>query len=244
MKRLFDLVFSLIGIVLTSPFLFIILVMVWNKDKSNPLYIANRVGVNGKEFKMFKVRTMVINADSNLVDSTSINDPRITQIGSFIRKYKIDELPQLINIFLGNMSFVGPRPSVKRDTDLYTKMERNIFKIKPGITDFASIVFSDESIILEGSSDPDLRYHQLIRPRKNKLALFYLMKNNLFMDVLLILITLFSLISRKKSLKMLCTLLKINGASKEIVDIASRKFPLVPESPPGSNKITKSRRIS
>ena len=123
-------------------------------------------------------------------------------------------------------------------------MERNIFNIKPGITDFASIVFSDESIILEGSSAPDLPYHQLIRPRKNKLALFYLMKNNLFMDVLLILITLFSLISRKKSLKILCTLLKINGASKEIVDIASRKFPLVPESPPGSNKITKSRRIS
>ena len=238
MKRLFDLVFSLIGILLTSPFLFIILVMVWNKDKSNPLYIANRVGINGTEFKMLKVRTMVINADSNSVDSTSINDPRITQIGAFIRKYKIDELPQLINIFLGNMSFVGPRPSVKRDTDLYTKMERNIFKIKPGITDFASIVFSDESMILEGASDPDLTYHQLIRPRKNKLALFYLMKNNLLMDILLI------LISRKKSLKMLCSLLKKNGASKEIIDIASRKFPLVPESPPGSDMITKSRKIN
>ena len=95
MKRLFDLVFSLIGIVLTSPFLFIVLVMVWNKDKSNPLYIANRVGVNGKEFKMFKVRTMVINADSNSVDSTSINYPRITQIGSFIRKYS-----QIVRIYL------------------------------------------------------------------------------------------------------------------------------------------------
>ena len=113
MKRLFDIVFFFYRHLLTSPILLIILLMVWSKDKSNPLYIANRVGINGKEFKMFKVRTMIINADSNLVDSTSINDPRITQIGAFIRKYKIDELPQLINIFLGNMSFVGPRPSVK-----------------------------------------------------------------------------------------------------------------------------------
>ena len=243
MKRAFDLVFSLFGIVLTFPFIIIILILVWNKDKANPFYIANRVGINGREFKMLKVRTMVVNADSNLVDSTSINDPRITKIGLIIRKYKIDELPQLINIFLGDMSFVGPRPSVKRDTDLYTKLEKNIFKIKPGITDFASIVFSDESIILADYTDTDLSYHQLIRPRKNRLALFYLRKKNLLMDICLILITLISLISRKKSLILLSILLKKFGASKGLIDIALRKSPLVPISPPGSDMITKSRKV-
>ena len=141
MKRFFDIFFSIFGILIISPFLFIILFMVWKKDKSNPLYIAKRVGKNGKEFNLIKIRTMIINADKNNVDSTSVNDKRITKIGSRIRKYKIDELPQLFNIFLGHMSFVGPRPNVRRETNLYTDVESKLLKIKPGITDFASIIF-------------------------------------------------------------------------------------------------------
>ena len=171
---------------------------------------------------MIKIRTMVVNADLSGVDSTSDNDPRITRIGSLIRKYKIDELPQLFNILIGDMSFVGPRPNVKRDTDLYTNLELKLLSIKPGLTDFASIVFSDESTILADSTDPDLTYHQLIRPDKSRLGLFYVKKNNIFMDIQIILITIFSLFSRRISLKLLCLLLSNFGASKELVHIASR----------------------
>ena len=241
MKRLFDIVVSFLSIIITSPLIAFFLYLVWSKDKENPLYVAKRVGVNGHEFKMIKIRTMKINADKNGVDSTSLNDPRITSIGSFIRKYKIDELPQFINIFLGDMSLVGPRPNVKRETDLYTDVEKNLLKIKPGLTDFASIVFSDESIILADALDPDITYHQLIRPGKSRLGLFYVRNNGIFMDILLILITLLSLISRKISLKILCILLENYGATRELIDIASRKFPLVPKSPPGTDLITISR---
>ena len=243
MKRLFDIVFSLLGLLITTPIIAIFLYLVWSKDKSNPFYIAKRVGVNGNTFKMIKIRTMKVNADKSGVDSTSLNDPRITKIGSTIRKFKIDELPQLINILLGEMSLVGPRPGVKRDTDLYTKVENKLLTIKPGLTDFASIVFSDESTILSDSLDPDLSYHQLIRPGKSRLGLFYVRKNDIFMDISLILITLLSLISRNISLKVLCFLLKKYGASKELIDIASRKFSLIPNPPPGTNLITKSRDI-
>ena len=241
MKRLFDIILSLFGLILTFPFQLIFLFLVWKEDKYNPFYIAKRVGINGNIFQMIKIRTMIVNADFNGVDSTSDNDPRITRIGSLIRKYKIDELPQLFNILIGDMSFVGPRPGVKRDTDLYTKLESKLLSIKPGLTDFASIVFSDESTILANSHDPDLAYHQLIRPDKSRLGLFYVKKNNIIMDIQIILITIFSLVSRKISLKLLCLLLSYFGASKDLVDIASRRSTLVPKSPPGSNMITKSR---
>ncbi len=241
MKRLFDIIFALVGLIMTCPLQLIFLFLVWKEDKYNPFYVAKRVGINGNIFKMIKIRTMIFNAELNGVDSTSANDPRITRIGSLIRKYKIDELPQLFNILIGDMSFVGPRPGVKRDTDLYTKLELKLLSIKPGLTDFASIVFSDESDILANSDDPDLKYHQLIRPDKSRLGLFYVKKNNILMDIQIILITIFSLISRKRSLKLLCLLLSKFGASKELVDIASRRSTLVPKSPPGSDMITKSR---
>ena len=241
MKRLFDIIFALVGIIFTCPLQLIFLFLVWEEDKYNPFYIAKRVGKNGNIFKMIKIRTMIVNADLNGVDSTSANDPRITRIGSLIRKYKIDELPQLFNILIGDMSFVGPRPSVKRDTDLYTKLELKLLSIKPGLTDFASIVFSDESNILADSKDPDLTYHQLIRPDKSRLGLFYVKKNNVLMDIQIILITILSLFSRRRSLRLLCLLLSDFGAPKDLVEIASRRFTLVPKSPPGSDMITKSR---
>ena len=240
-KRMFDIFFSVIGIFLTLPLLTIVLFLVWRNDKSNPLYIAKRVGLKGKEFKMLKVRTMIVNADKTGVDSTSANDSRITKIGSIIRKFKIDELPQLVNILLGQMSFVGPRPSVQRDVNLYSELELKLLLIKPGITDFASIVFSDESDILSDSVDPDLDYHQLIRPGKNKLGLFYLNRNNIFIDICIILITLVTVTSRKIALSLVCFLLIKIGAKKELVDIASRRKPLYPNPPPGSDMITKSR---
>ena len=241
MKRLFDIFFSMLGLLITFPIILIILYFVWKKDRFNPFYIAKRVGKNNKEFKLIKIRTMVINADKNKVDSTSINDSRITKIGAFIRKYKIDELPQLFNIFKGDMSFVGPRPNIKRETELYTDMESKLLKIKPGLTDFSSIVFSDEANILKNSLDPNIDYNQLIRPGKSKLGLFYIFNNNLLIDLITILITMISLFSRRTSLNLLVFLLSKLNAPKELLDIASRKKPLVPTPPPGSNKIIYSR---
>ena len=121
---------------------------------------------------MYKLRTMIINADSTGVDSTSSNDNRITSVGKFIRKFKIDEISQLINVLLGDMSLVGPRPNVLREILMYTDLEKELLTVKPGITDFASIVFSDEGEILSDSDDPDIDYNQLIRPGKGYLGNF------------------------------------------------------------------------
>ena len=140
-KRLFDLLLSFLGLSLLMPLLLIVLFIVWVQDFHNPFYVAPRVGINGKTFKMIKIRSMIIGADSTGVDSTKSDDQRITLIGKFIRKFKIDEVSQLLNVLFGSMSLVGPRPNVKRETDLYTDLEKKLLSIKPGITDIASIVF-------------------------------------------------------------------------------------------------------
>ena len=219
------------------------MLLIWKEDKNSPFFIANRVGRRGKIFKMIKLRSMIINAHKTGVDSTSANDVRITNIGKFIRKFKLDELSQLWNVLLGDMSFVGPRPNVKNETDLYTEIEKGLLSIKPGITDFSSIVFADESEILKDYDDPDLAYNQLIRPGKSKLGLFYVKKRNLLIDIFLILATLLGFLSRKLSLNFLTFLLNILGAPKELVILASRKENLKPSPPPGTNKIVKSRNI-
>ena len=219
------------------------MLLIWKEDKNSPFFIAKRVGRRGKIFKMIKLRSMIINADKTGVDSTSANDLRITRIGKFIRRFKLDELSQLWNVLIGNMSFVGPRPNVKNETDLYTEIEKGLLSIKPGITDFSSIVFADESEILKDYDDPDLAYNQLIRPGKSKLGLFYVKKRNLLIDIFLILATLLGFFSRKLSLNFLTYLLNILGAPKELVILASRKENLKPSPPPGSNKIVKSRNI-
>ena len=130
---------------------------------------------------MIKIRSMKVNADLSGVDSTANDDSRITLVGKIIRKFKIDELAQLINVFLGQMSFVGPRPNVERETSLYTTEEKKLLNLKPGITDISSIVFSDEGDILEGRDDPDITYNQLIRPGKSKLGIFYIENSNIFL---------------------------------------------------------------
>ena len=159
---MFDIIVSFFSLLFISPILLIFMYLVYRQDKHSPFYIAPRVGRNGTMFKMVKLRSMSINADKSGVDSTSLDDVRITTVGHKIRKYKLDEFTQLWNVLIGDMSLVGPRPNVKRDTDLYTHVERKLLSIRPGITDFSSIVFSDEGEILEGKNDPDLSYNQLI----------------------------------------------------------------------------------
>ena len=241
MKRVFDLILSFSGIILLFPIIIIACFGIYLQDQSSPFYIAKRIGKNNKNFNMIKLRSMIVNAEKNKVDSTSSNDPRITKIGRFIRKLKLDELSQLFNVFIGEMSLVGPRPNVKRETDLYTRVEKNLLRVKPGITDFASIIFSDESEILKNVDDPDISYNQLIRPWKSRLGLFYIKKQSIQLDILIIICTILSFFSREISLILINrTLIRLN-APKDLCKLSLRKDKLKPTPPPGSNEIVLTR---
>ena len=243
-KTIFDFIFSVILLGVFSPILILFSVLIWKQDFGNPFYIAPRVGKNGHLFKMIKFRSMIIGADKNKVDSTSSDDNRITKLGKFIRKYKIDEIPNLFNIIMGEMSFVGPRPNVKRETDMYTNEEKALLIMKPGITDLSSIVFSDEGDILKNSKDPDLDYNQLIRPWKSRLGLYYINKNNFLLDIKIIFLTIISLFNKSYSLDKIQTLLNKNAkfADKELLKIVKREIPLYAYPPPGMKEIIKSRK--
>ena len=241
MKRVFDLIFSLLGLILLFPIITIASFSIYLQDQHSPFYIAKRTGRNNKIFNMIKLRSMIVNAENNKVDSTSSNDPRITKIGKFIRKLKLDELSQLFNVFIGEMSLVGPRPNVRRETDLYTKVEKNLLKVKPGITDFASIIFSDESEILKNVDDPDISYNQLIRPWKSRLGLFYIKKQSIQVDILIIIFTVLSFFSRKISLILVNKTLKKLDAPQDLCNFSLRKDKLKPTPPPGSNEIVFTR---
>jgi lipopolysaccharide/colanic/teichoic acid biosynthesis glycosyltransferase len=241
MKRIIDFILSLIGLVLASPILLPTIFLVWIQDWHSPFYIAPRVGKNEKPFKMLKLRSMIINADKSGVDSTSSNDNRITGVGKFIRKYKLDELSQLWNVLIGDMSLVGPRPNVKRETDLYTVQEKKLLTVKPGITDFSSIVFSDEGDILKDQIDPDIAYNQLIRPGKSMLGIFYIKNQNVILDLRLIFLTAVAILSKDNALKRVVSILKNMKADDILIEISSRQKNLVPMPPPGSNSIVTNR---
>lgn len=190
MKRIFDVFFSIVSLTLTSPIIIIISLIIWFYDFGPIFYMAPRVGKNGKIFKMFKFRSMVINADKIGASSTTKSDKRITPIGRFVRNYKLDEIPQFINVFIGQMSVVGPRPEVKYFTDMFTEKEKAILSVKPGITDWASIWNSDEGKILEGAEDPDKAYKELIWPEKKRLQLKYIENHSFWTDIKIIFLTL------------------------------------------------------
>lgn len=241
MKRIFDVFVSGLGLLAASPVLLPVMFLVWKQDRHSPFYIALRTGQHDIPFNMIKLRSMVMNADSSGVDSTGANDRRITPVGHFIRRYKLDELSQLWNVLKGDMSMVGPRPNVKRETDLYTPAERGLLTVRPGITDFASIVFSDEGDILKDQEDPDIAYNQLIRPGKSKLGLFYIEHRSTWLDIRLCWYTAVAILSRERALAAVQGLLRSLGASEELLSIAARKQPLVPTSPPGGDRIVTSR---
>jgi lipopolysaccharide/colanic/teichoic acid biosynthesis glycosyltransferase len=215
---------------------------VWSNDKKSPFYIPPRVGKKGTIFYMVKLRSMVVNADKAGIDSTSNNDLRITPIGQIIRRYKLDELTQLWNVLRGDMSLVGPRPNVKAEVDLYTSVEKELLSVKPGITDFSSIVFSDEGKILENKEDPDLAYNQLIRPWKSRLGLIYIKQQSILLDVEIIIYTLVVLISKRTALNWVSRKLTNLGVDQNLVNISKREIELFPYPPPGSDFIVISRK--
>jgi len=236
-KRLVDILASFFGLLITSPVLLPVMFLVWKEDKRSPFYIAPRSGRNGEIFKMVKLRSMVVDADKSGVNSTSGNDMRITPIGHKIRKYKLDELVQLWNVLIGDMSLVGPRPNVKSETDLYTDIEKKLLLIRPGITDFSSIVFSDEGEILKDEEDPDLSYNRLIRPWKSRLGLIYIENQSFLLDLQLIIYTVVAIISKPKALLWVEKKLNDFNADKEVVKISKRKVGLYPYPPPGSDSV-------
>ncbi len=241
MKRILDLVVSILGLLVASPLLITVTFLVWLQDRHSPFYIASRVGKDEKLFRMVKLRSMIVNADKNGVDSTGSNDTRITPIGHFIRDYKLDELTQLWNVFLGDMSLVGPRPNVKSETDLYTDAEKKLLSVRPGITDFSSIVFSDEGEILADKQDPDLSYNQLIRPWKSRLGIIYIENRTILLDFSLILYTVVAIISKKIALSWVIDRLTDLNVNEELITVSKRETELYPSPPPGSSLIVTER---
>lgn len=241
LKRLMDIVISGIALLVLSPVLAIAFIAVWQQDYHSPIYSAPRVGLGEKLFKMFKTRSMIINADKSGVDSTGAADRRITPIGQFIRRYKLDELPQLWNVFWGDMSLVGPRPNVKRETDLYSPEEKVLLTVRPGITDFASIVFSDEGEILKDEADPDLAYNQLIRPWKSRLGLFYIKHKSVALDFKLLVFTAVAIVSRNVALKGVNRILIDLNADQQLCRVSLRQDRLSPTPPPGMSEVVAQR---
>jgi lipopolysaccharide/colanic/teichoic acid biosynthesis glycosyltransferase len=242
MKRLLDVVASAGGLLFFAPVLWVFIVLIWLQDRAFPFYIAVRVGRKGKPFRMVKLRSMIVGADRSGVDSTAAEDQRITWVGRIIRKYKLDELSQLWNVLRGDMSLVGPRPNVPREVALYTGEERRLLGVRPGITDFSSIVFSDEGEVLAGSDDPDLKYHQIIRPWKSRLGLLYVERRTFFVDLRIIWLTVVAIFSRERALNGLQRVLARVGADAQLRDAASRRKPLRAYPPPGAEDVV-ARRI-
>jgi lipopolysaccharide/colanic/teichoic acid biosynthesis glycosyltransferase len=193
-KRVFDLIISALGIIALLPVLAVIALAVKKEDRGPVLYNGLRIGFNGKPFRMHKFRTMVLNADKIGGSSSADDDPRITRTGKKLRKYKLDELPQLFNVLKGEMSFVGPRPEVPFYVNMFTEQEKQILTVRPGITDWASLWNSDEGSILAGSPDPEKTYLEKIRPEKIKLQLKYVQERSLFTDFTIIIKTLLKII--------------------------------------------------
>lgn len=172
--RIIDVIVSLGALLMLSPVLLVIAVWVIINDGWPVFYKQVRVGRGGKDFYMYKFRSMRKDADKGSLITIGGRDPRVTQSGYYLRKYKLDELPQLINVLKGDMSVVGPRPEVRRYVDLYTEEQRRVLEVRPGITDYASIEYMDENVLLEKSTDPDRTYIEEIMPAKIQLNMKYI----------------------------------------------------------------------
>lgn len=193
-KRLFDLVVSSVAIVLLSPVFLLIAILIKLDSKGPVFFLQSRVGKDEKIFQIFKFRTMVVDAEKLGKQITVGRDPRITRVGHFLRKYKIDELPQLFNVFNGTMSFVGPRPEVPRYTALYNSEQREVLRVRPGITDLASIKYRDENEVLAQSDNPEKTYIEEVMVDKLQLNLDYIRNRSFWVDIKIIFQTIYKIV--------------------------------------------------
>lgn len=238
-----DKLITVFVLVLASPVLIPVLILVWLQDRESPIYIGQRVAQNGVgTFGMRKVRSMVANADKSGLASTSSQDNRITPIGRFVRRAKIDELGQLFNVLGGEMSLVGPRPQVEHDVNLYTDVEKTLLTVRPGITDLASIVFSDEGDILAPFKDPDLAYNQRIRPWKSRLAMVWVHNQSVSLYFRCLYLTFLAVVNKPRARDGVVATLKKLNADVELIRIAKRDAPLEPSAPPGTTEIFQGRQ--
>jgi lipopolysaccharide/colanic/teichoic acid biosynthesis glycosyltransferase len=200
MKRLFDLIFSLTGLIILSPLFLLMALIIAATSPGGVFFRGVRVGQNGKPFRIFKFRSMVKDAEGRGKWNVGNHDPRITPVGRFLRNTKMDEIPQLINVLIGDMSFVGPRPELQFYVDMYTEKEKPILDLKPGITDWASITHFDQFEQFTKAFDPDETYLKYIRPLKLKLQLFYRNHNSFGNDIKILIWTIYKIITRTEKL--------------------------------------------
>ena len=195
LKRIFDIICSFIGLIILSPLFIIICLLVGLTSRGGIFYLQTRVGKNNKDFKLFKFRTMFTDSDKKGLLTVGGRDPRITSIGYYLRKYKLDELPQLLNVFFGSMSLVGPRPEVRKYVDLYNADQKKVLLVKPGITDYASLEYFSENELLAKSSKPEETYINEIMPAKLELNKKYIFEHSLLTDIKIIFKTLKKIVS-------------------------------------------------
>ena len=193
-KRLFDIIFSTLGIIILSPIFLLLWFTIKIESHGPALFMQTRVGKNNKDFKLIKFRSMYLNSESFGQLTVGMRDPRITNVGYTLRKYKLDELPQLLNVLKGDMSLVGPRPEVRKYVNIYTPEQMMVLEVSPGITDYASIQFINENQLLANAENPDEYYINNIMPKKLEMNLQYIKSNNPFKDIILILKTIFRII--------------------------------------------------
>ena len=190
LKRTFDILFSFLGIIILLPFFVIIYILVSVTSRGNVFYFQKRVGKDNKDFKLFKFRTMFIDADKKGLLTVGGRDARITPLGYYLRKYKLDELPQLFNVLFGSMSLVGPRPEVRKYVELYNTEQKKVLNVKPGITDYASLEYFNENELLGAAKDPEKVYIEQVMPAKLALNKRYITEAGLLTDIKIIFRTL------------------------------------------------------
>lgn len=194
MIRFLDILFSIIGLLILSPLFLLIYILIRLESIGGGFYSQVRVGKDGKDFKLYKFRSMRIGADKKGLITVGGRDSRITRVGYFIRKYKLDELPQLVNVLIGDMSLVGPRPEVRKYVDMYNAEQRKVLSVRPGITDYASIEYVDENVILGNASDPDKAYVEKIMPDKIQYNMKYINHRSVKEYVKIIILTIWNII--------------------------------------------------
>lgn len=244
LKRATDIVLSMAGLVVAAPVLLAAMSLIYFIDFKGPIYVGVRAGKGGRSFRMYKLRTMVVGADRNQVDTTARGDPRITPVGGFLRACKADELPQLWNVLKGDMSLVGPRPNVLREVEIYTAEERGMLTVRPGVTDLSSIVFSDLADRIGETQDANLAYNQLIRPWKSRLSLLYVRHASFWLDLWIIVLTVLSVVDKPLVKRLSARLVERFGGDPRLPGIIVGSVPLTPTPPPGAEAIVTSRKIA
>lgn len=223
-ERIGEIMLALVALIMAAPVLAVAALAIRIQDGGPLLYRAQRVGRGGRCFAMLKLRTMVVGADALGGRLAPESDPRVTRVGRFLRRYKIDELPQFWNVLRGDMAFVGPRPDTPCGVVRYTPLEASLLAVRPGVTCYASLLFLDEGRLLDSAADPLAHYDAVIRPLKNRLSLLYLQTRSLRVDTAIVALTALALVSPAPALRWLAAMLRVWGAAPDLVALRATQL--------------------